>query len=204
MCGVCFGNPDIVCVPETPLLNVPAAAAVADPLLARFEQANDYAEKHGLQPFTVVSPNFGLAEQVQDPWGGGCMSISGPENEADRRFYAQRHIPVFAYSSLGRGLFSGRVRSDDPEGAARFMDAPALKGYACPDNFERLRRCEIMAESKGVTVPQIAMAWLFNQRSLDVYALVSTSHRANMHANVEAAALELTDDECRWLNLESV
>ena len=41
MCDVCFGNPDIVCVPETPLLNVPAAEAVVDPLLERFQKAGE-------------------------------------------------------------------------------------------------------------------------------------------------------------------
>lgn len=41
MCGVCFCGPDMVCVPETPLLNVPAAAVVAEPLLTRFEQAGE-------------------------------------------------------------------------------------------------------------------------------------------------------------------
>ena len=41
MCKNCFGDPDIVCVPETPLLNAPAAAVVADPLLARFERAGE-------------------------------------------------------------------------------------------------------------------------------------------------------------------
>jgi len=41
MCKTCFGNPEMVCVPETPLLNVPEAAVVADPLLARFEKAGE-------------------------------------------------------------------------------------------------------------------------------------------------------------------
>ena len=40
-CRNCFGDPDIICVPETPLLNVPGAAAVADPLLERFEKAGE-------------------------------------------------------------------------------------------------------------------------------------------------------------------
>ena len=44
MCNVCFREPDMVCVPETPLLNVPEAAIVADPLLARFEQAGEEYE----------------------------------------------------------------------------------------------------------------------------------------------------------------
>ena len=41
MCKTCFGNLDMVCVPETPLLNVPEAAVVADLLLARFEKAGE-------------------------------------------------------------------------------------------------------------------------------------------------------------------
>ena len=34
----------------------------------RIEQANEYAYKHNLIPFTVSSPNFGLADQAGDPW----------------------------------------------------------------------------------------------------------------------------------------
>ena len=54
MCKVCFGGPDMVCVPETPMLNIPAAAVVADPLLARFEKAGEeYAETLTLSADTV-------------------------------------------------------------------------------------------------------------------------------------------------------
>ena len=46
----------MVCVPETPLLNVPAAAVVADPLLARFEQAGaEYAASLKLSAETVAA-----------------------------------------------------------------------------------------------------------------------------------------------------
>ncbi len=46
MCKVCFGNPDMVCVPETPLMNIPEAAAVTDPLLKRFELAGEEYGAH--------------------------------------------------------------------------------------------------------------------------------------------------------------
>ena len=56
MCAVCFGGPDMVCVPEAPLLNVPEAAIVADPLLARFEAAGEeYAARLTLSPETVAA-----------------------------------------------------------------------------------------------------------------------------------------------------
>ena len=41
MCRNCFINPTMVCVPETPLLNIPQAAPLADPLLERFRKAGE-------------------------------------------------------------------------------------------------------------------------------------------------------------------
>ena len=56
MCKVCFGGPDMVCVPETPMLNIPEAAVVADPLLSRFEKAGEeYADTLSLSADTVAA-----------------------------------------------------------------------------------------------------------------------------------------------------
>ena len=187
------------CVDEGKL----GAIGVSNWTIPRIEAANEYALKHGLRPFTVSSPNYGLAEQVEDPWGGGCVSLSGPDNRAARAWYAENRIPVFAYSVMARGFFSGRVKGDDPATARQFMDAAGIKGYAHPDNFERLRRCERLAAEKGLSVPDIAMAWLFNQRALDVYALTSPSRPERMRGSIAASAIPLSDAECRWLDLET-
>ena len=54
-CRQCFGNLTMVCVPETPMLNVPQAAVVADPLLDAFEEAGaEYARTLSLSPETVA------------------------------------------------------------------------------------------------------------------------------------------------------
>ena len=56
MCRQCFGGPDMVCVPEAPLLNIAEAAPVAEPLLARFELAGEeYAARRSLSPETVAA-----------------------------------------------------------------------------------------------------------------------------------------------------
>lgn len=168
----------------------------------RIAEANAYAQAHGLIPFTVSSPNFGLADQVADLWGGGCVTISGPANLEAREWYAAQRMPVIAYSSLGRGFFSGRVQSSRPESAREALDSFAQIGYISDDNFRRLARAEELAAEKGVKVPQIAMAWIMNQ-PLDVYAVVGSSNPERMKSNIEASELKLTEAECRWLDLET-
>ncbi|MCR5684777.1 MAG: flavodoxin family protein [Lachnospiraceae bacterium] len=55
MCRNCFGNLNVVCVPETPLLNVPQAAIVAEPLLERFKKAGEeYGATLTLSPETIT------------------------------------------------------------------------------------------------------------------------------------------------------
>ncbi len=174
----------------------------------RIEEANQYAEQNGLQKFTVSSPNFGLAEQVADPWlsdahfGDGCVTISGPENKEARLWYAEHQIPVLAYSSMARGFFSGSFKSTDREMADKLLDEPGRIGYWCDNNFERLSRCEILAEKKGASVAQIAMAWIF-QQDFDVYALSCPSNEEQMRQNVRAQDILLTEWERKWLNLEA-
>ena len=54
-CRLCFRAPQIVCVPEAPMLNVPEAAVVADPLLDAFEAAGEeYARSLELSPETIA------------------------------------------------------------------------------------------------------------------------------------------------------
>ena len=173
----------------------------------RIEQANEYAAKHGLEPFRVSSPNFGLAEQVTDPWrcdakfSDPCVTISGPENEDARAWYAANNMPVFAYSSLARGFFSGAFKSSNPEDAKKIMDEPGIIGYFCDSNLERLARCEQLAEKKGITVAQAAMAWIYNQK-FDVFALSSPVTQGQIDQNIAAIEIELTDEEVAWLNLQ--
>ena len=74
MCKTCFGDPDMVCVPETPLLNVPEAAVVADPLLKRFEEAGaEFAASLRLSAGTVAAleaPMIPAEDYIRNVNGG--------------------------------------------------------------------------------------------------------------------------------------
>lgn len=166
----------------------------------RVEEANEYAYKHSLIPFTVSSPNFGLANQVKDPWGNDCVSISGPANAAARAWYIQNTMPIIAFACLGSGFFSGRLKSSHIGQANEVLDDIAIKGFLYEDNIERLRRVEKLASEKGYTVPQIAMAWIFGQQ-LDTMAVVGTTREAGMQDNIDALHITLSQSELDYLDL---
>lgn len=168
--------------------------------VARLREANAYAAAHGLRPMTASSPQFGLASQVKDPWGGNCVTATGPAASKDRAWYRETGMPLIAYSSLGHGLMSGKVHSNDPDGARKVLDRFAQAGFLWPENLQRLARCEQLAREKGVTVPQIAMSWIFRQ-GMNVFAVVSASRPERLRQNAEALDLILTDEECAWLDL---
>ena len=169
----------------------------------RVEEANEYAYAHNLIPFSVSSPNFCLAHTGEDPWGGGCVSITGAENKEARDWYIAQNMPVIAYSSMARGFFSGRIKSSDSfEKAKSLLDEPAIKAFVSEENFERLRRCENLSIEKGVTVAQIALAWIYAQQ-VNTFAVLSTSSAERMKANIAALDLGLTAAEAAWLNLEA-
>jgi len=166
----------------------------------RIQAANDYAKAKGLRPFTANSPNFGLAEQVQDPWGPGCVTISGPQQAAARAWHQAAKMPVFAYSSLARGLFSGRFSRANWAETKGQLDGAATTAYAHECNFQRLDRLHQLAHERGLSVPQVAVAWIMNQ-PLDVYALVGAANRDELAATITGAELTLAKADCDWLDL---
>lgn len=166
----------------------------------RLKEANQYAVEHNLQGFSVSSPHFGLARQCADLWGGGCTTITGDDMAEDRQWYREEQMPIFAYSSLARGLMAGRVKSGQLEEGKKMLDQFTIKGYWCEDNLERLRRAEKIAEEKQCTVAQLAVAWMFTQ-GLDVYAVLSSGNIKRLFSNTEAMGVEITEEEACWLNL---
>lgn len=163
----------------------------------RIAAANAYAEARGLQPFTVSSPNLALAVPNEPMWVG-CVSIAG-DKEA-QAWYAQTRMPIFAWSSQARGFFSGRYAPDLTEGATQEVQN-VIRTYYSADNWERYHRAGELAKEKGVTLPQIALAWVLHQ-PLDVYALIGPATVAELDNCLGALEVELAPDEVAWLNLE--
>lgn len=168
--------------------------------IRRIEQANEYAYKHALQPLTVSSPSYSLAEMIADPCGDS-VTLSGEQNRAARDWYRQNQMPVFAYSCLGRGFFSGRLKSDQMGRAEELIGLGGLE-YGFPANFERLRRAEILAAKYQKSVSQIALAWLAGQ-PLNLLPVTSTGTISHLLDSIAAMQLPLKEKELLWLNLQA-
>jgi aryl-alcohol dehydrogenase-like predicted oxidoreductase len=168
---------------------------------ARLGEANDYAAQNGLQGFVASSPNFSLADEKEVPWEG-CLSVSGPGKAADRTWYAAQKMPLFTWSSLARGFFSGLLSRANHESMRDSVDGSSVTSYWHEDNWKRLDRVQELAAEKGATVPQVALAWVLQAPDLDVFALVGARTPAEVKANVEVFDLELTPAEHAWLDLQ--
>ncbi|HLV35118.1 MAG TPA: aldo/keto reductase [Spirillospora sp.] len=167
----------------------------------RIKEANAYAEAHGLKPFLASSPNFSLADQIKEPWKD-CISISGPGKAAERAWYQANQMPLFTWSSMAGGFFSGRFRRDNLDTFTDYNDRVVVEAYCYEPNFQRLDRAEQLAAEKGVTVAQIAVAYIFNQ-PLNIYALIASRSAEELRQNITALDLKLTEAEMDWLDLRS-
>jgi aryl-alcohol dehydrogenase-like predicted oxidoreductase len=167
----------------------------------RVAEANEYAKANGLIPFACSSPNFSLAEQVKEPWAN-CVSISGDRGDEARRWYAEQNLPLFTWSSLAGGFFSGRFTRDNLDSFTDGLDKAAVTAYCYEPNFQRLDRVKELAAQKGVTLAQIATAYVTHY-PLNVFALIGSSTPDEFRANLDALDLELTPQEMAYLELKA-
>jgi aryl-alcohol dehydrogenase-like predicted oxidoreductase len=164
---------------------------------SRIQAANEYAAAHGLAPFAAGSPHFSLAIQFKEPWDN-CISLTGEGGAAARRFYADTQLPLFTWSSLAGGFFSGRFGPDNLDTFTAYLDKLCVTSYCYDENFARYDRAVEMAAAKGVSVPQLALAYVLSQ-PWNVFTLVGCANGEEFAVNAAALALQLSPAELAWL-----
>ena len=168
---------------------------------ARVQAANEYAAANGLSPYVASSPNFSLAVQIQPPWPN-CVSVSGSAGESEREWYIKQDMPLFTWSSLAGGFFSGRLNRDNLDTFETYLDKLCVECYASEENFQRLDRVQTLGDEKGLSIPQIATAYVMSQ-PVTIFALVGCNTADEFRANMDAMTLKLTAEEIAWLELKS-
>lgn len=104
-------------------------------------------------------------------------------------------IGFVAYSPLGRGFLSGRIRSvDDLEETDFRRRGPRFQEENLRRNFALVEKVEALAAAKGVTASQLALAWVL-ARGDDIVPIPGTKRRSYVEENAAAAEVELSAEE---------
>ncbi|KAL4723900.1 hypothetical protein ACLX1H_009545 [Fusarium chlamydosporum] len=140
---------------------------------------------HAVHPIAAVQVEY-------NPWS---IEIEGAAGTHVLKTCQELDIAVFAYSPLGRGVLTGRIRSvDDLEEGdsrrqlSRFQGDKFKKNLAIVDKFNEL------AKTKGCTSSQMVLAWLLEQ-SPNIFVIPGTKKIKYLEENVGAAKVTLSKEE---------
>src|SRR5689334_4958606 len=104
-------------------------------------------------------------------------------------------IGFVAYSPLGRGFLSGRIRSVDDLAPDDFRrNDPRFKGQNFERNLQLVDRVHEIAAEKDVTPGQLALAWVLAQGE-DIVPIPGTKRVAYLEENAAASEIELTRED---------
>lgn len=104
-------------------------------------------------------------------------------------------ITFVAYSPLGRGFLTGQITRPSDLAADDFrLTSPRFQGDNFDRNLEMVAHVRQLAEAKGCTAGQIALAWLMHQGD-DIIPIPGTKRIAYLEQNVEALAVGLDQSE---------
>ena len=134
------------------------------------------------------SRHFSLALANEPYWPDTVVT-----DQNDKNWLEKNNFLLVAWSSLGRGFFA--------KGNKNYIDDDNLvRVFYSDDNFERKDRANSLAKTKGVSVYEIAIAYVLNQK-FPVVALVGAESPEEVITNTKAGSLTLSTEEINWLSL---
>ena len=141
---------------------------------------------HAVHPITALQTEYSL-------W------TRDPEEEI---LPAVRELGIgfVAYSPLGRGFLTGRLKSPDDLAPDDFRRrAPRFQEENFRRNLALVEPIAALAGEKGVTPAQLALAWVM-ARGEDIVPIPGTKRRGYLEQNVAAAAIRLSTAEVARLD----
>ncbi len=138
---------------------------------------------HGVHPITALQTEYSLfTRDLEDEILGVIRELG---------------IGLVPYSPLGRGLLTGAITQDSGlgEGDSRTSPYfPRFQGEALDANLALVAKIREIADSKGATPGQLALAWVLAQGD-DVAPIPGTKRVKYLEENVGAADVTLTAED---------
>jgi aryl-alcohol dehydrogenase-like predicted oxidoreductase len=109
-------------------------------------------------------------------------------------------IAFVAYSPLGRGFLTGQIRKfeDFSEGDYRRL-SPRFQGENFNKNLELVKKIDEMAQAKGCTTSQLALAWVMAQDDF-IFPIPGTKRIKYLEENIGALNITLNQKDLQEIN----
>lgn len=141
---------------------------------------------HAVHPLTAVQSEYSLWER-------------GVEEEVLPTL-CELGIGFVAYSPIGRGFLTGRIKSvDDLEESDWRRRNPRFQAENFQHNLELVNIVKEIAAANNATPAQVALAWLLH-RGPDVVPIPGTKHVRYFEENAQAVDLNLPESAWRRLD----
>ncbi|MBA3533596.1 MAG: aldo/keto reductase family protein [Ardenticatenales bacterium] len=101
-------------------------------------------------------------------------------------------IGLTVWSPLAQGILTGKYNQGIPEGS-RGAETNWLKGELSEANVQRVRKLTEIAQGLGITVGQLALAWILRRPEISSVITGATSPR-HVEGNVKASEVKLSSD----------
>jgi aryl-alcohol dehydrogenase-like predicted oxidoreductase len=143
---------------------------------------------HAVHPITAVQTEYSLwTRDVEAEILPTCRELG---------------IGFVAYSPLGRGFLSGRFSSPDELDEGDFRrTSPRFEGENLEANLRLAAKVRELADEKGITPAQLALAWVLT-RGEDIVPIPGTKHRKYLEENAGAVDVDLTDEDLAHIEEE--
>jgi len=106
-------------------------------------------------------------------------------------------ISQIVWSPLGQGVLTGKYRPGEPPPSDSRAASESMSGFIDrlvePRVLEAVQRLLPIAEQAGLTMPQLALAWVLRQPNV-ASAIVGASRPEQVHANASASGITLSAD----------
>jgi aryl-alcohol dehydrogenase-like predicted oxidoreductase len=143
---------------------------------------------HKVHPIAALQSEYSLwSRDIEDDILGTCRELG---------------ITIVPYSPLGRGFLTGAIRRFEDLAEDDFRRrSPRFEGANFAKNLELVDAVAAMAQDKGCTPAQLALAWVLAQGD-DMVPIPGTRSIARLEENLGAVQVRL--DEADLSRLESI
>ena len=109
-------------------------------------------------------------------------------------------IGFVPYSPLGRGFLTGNLKSPDDFAIDDYRrNSPRFQGENFIKNLELVERIKLIANRKGITAGQLALAWVLAKGN-DIVPIPGTKRRNYLEENIAAGSMIISEAEMAEIN----